>query len=501
VTTAAGTAFRPAATPPPQIGAAHDRDAWKIRLYGRLRERAYPLFHFGSYIVPAAAVWAGARLWTTAFREAGLRAGDRVVVALPASAAFVQVLVAAIWEGLTLVPVGPRGCRENGVDLITAVDARCRIADTPEANGEDAHTLYAPTCEGPLYPEGFRLREARLPGTPETRFLLRTSGTTSGGRFVALSDAAVWRVLDSHLPALRLREAETRLLSVLPWHHAFGLVLDLLPALLSGAEINRVLSGGGDVDALLRVGEEVGATHLNAVPLTIRRLGASERGRRLLRSLRGGIVGGAPVDGPLAELLATTRLRAGYGQTEAGPGIALGEPGVWPGAGYLGRPLGCHTRIGVDGVLHFSGVNAFSGYWSPENGLVSRAESGWVRTGDIVQTAPGGHLFFAGREDDAFKLSNGRCVEAGFYEARLMARVTAITDALLYSPDGETLEAAVTVAPGAPVPPLSEVAGALGSLGGRLTRLRPVSDSFWARTPKGTVLRRETLERLTCSKD
>jgi acyl-CoA synthetase (AMP-forming)/AMP-acid ligase II len=73
--------------------------------------------------------------------------------------------------------------------------------------------------------------------------------------------------------------------------------------------------------------------------MQVRRLSEARGGMDLLRALRGGVVGGAPVDAELAALLAETRLRVGYGQTEAAPGVCLGAPGDWR-AGAIGQPVG-----------------------------------------------------------------------------------------------------------------------------------------------------------------
>lgn len=465
---------------------------WRSALRERMRERPYPLFLMPEGVITAATVWTGSRIWTHAFREAGLSAGDRFVLALPPSHAFLQALVAALWEGLTVAVLPPS---DDVAAAMATLDARAAAAPT----GDAADGVFvAVNCEGPR-PVPVTTRAACHPATPDVRFLLRTSGSTragGGGRWVALTDAGVWSVLDSHRRPLALKQEDSRLLSVLPWHHAFGLVIELLPALLAGAEVQRDGRGGRDPDALLALAREQGTTHLNVVPLTLRRLLAVEGGARFLRSLEGGVVGGAAVDAELAEFLRSTRLRVGYGQTEASPGITLGEPGEFPRGGYLGRPLGCETRVDECGVLHFCGANACAGFWDAEIGLTRLPADGWRDTGDLVEAAPDGGLFFRGRSDDAFKLSNGRRVEAGRWEALLRDAFPELTEALLFSPDGEVLEACVAVRAGRPAPETAVVRDALGALGGRLCAVRVLPAEAWARTPKGTVHRPAMLERL-----
>ncbi|MDF1505805.1 class I adenylate-forming enzyme family protein, partial [Roseisolibacter sp. H3M3-2] len=338
-------------------------------------------------------------------------------------------------------------------------------------------------------PDGERWRAARGAAPPEARFLVRTSGTAGAPRWIALSDANVRAVLDSHVPLLALDGATV--LSVLPWHHVFGLVLQLLAALDRGATLVREASHGRDPDAMLAAAAAHGGTHLDAVPHTVRRLAERADDRALLRALRGGIVGGALADAAIARALSDTRLRVGYGQTEAAPGICLGEPAEWR-AGHLGRPLGCAVRRDDDGVLAFRGPNACVGEWA-DGALRVLPPDRWVRTGDLAVLEADGSWTYEGRLGDAFKLANGRHVAAAAVEEAVKAAFPAVREALLSSPDGVALLLAVT-AEGAP-PGAADVAPLLGGLAGRPLRVVAVAADAWVRTPKGELDRRHPAGR------
>ncbi len=172
--------------------------------------------------------WEGSRWWARQLRESGLGPGDRVVCALPAGASFVELLVACLCEGLTLALAAPHTA---GDDLLELLDARLLVAD-------DALSAHRPAQ---------RPRAARQPATPDVALLLRTSGSSGAPRWVALSEANLLAVLDSHAPHLALGGA--RVMSVLPWHHACGLVLGLLAGLLHADTIVRDPLGGRDVAA------------------------------------------------------------------------------------------------------------------------------------------------------------------------------------------------------------------------------------------------------------
>jgi len=468
----------------PADGSVPASNPWRGLLYEQLRDEGLPALVMNGAITPAGSLWTGARRWTEAFRDAGLQAGDRLVVALSPSAAFVQVLVAAIWDGVTVAIASPD---DDVQELCAALDARAAVAPEPGMHSWTA-MAYAGPASAPT-----ALRSAEQSTTSSVRLLLRTSGTTQLARWVALSDRNVLSVLASHLPRLTLKNA--RVLSVLPWSHAFGVVLDLLPALLAGAEIIRDPEGGRDPSSLVQLGEGWGATHLSAVPLTMERLLKQEGGPSLLNRLHGGIVGGAPVPGPLADRLSETRLRVGYGQTEAAPGITLGPPGQWA-ANYLGRPLDCDVTVADDGELLFEGPNACVGIWRRHEGLERRDPTRTVHTGDLVRRE-GDDFFFEGRKDTAFKLSNGRLVRAGAWEGRLKSEYSFLHDALLFTPDGTDLALALcTARPPADCPPLNELRDLLGALGNRLVDVGTIPPEEWQQRPKGTVDRDAMTRRL-----
>lgn len=450
---------------------------WREIIYQRFRGLPAPLLCFPDCIIPAASIWSGTRIWLNCLRELGLRPGDRIACALPAGPAFIEVLLASLWEGYTLALLPPGAVDEK---TLSNLDARLLIADHADAGlRPDGDNLPVPR------PRFSTLRPVKSPPTPEIQLLARSSGTSGEGKWVALQTTSLFSVVRSHGPRLALTGA--RVLSVLPWHHLFGLVIELLPALFAGAEIIRAEKGGRDPEEVIALGRTHDITHFYAVPLTFTRLLATPGGIGFIRSLKGGIVGGAPIDRDLAEALSGTRLRVGYGQTEAGPGIGLGEPGVFF-AGCLGQPLGCETRIASDGVLEFRGHNSCLGIW--EGGrIIPQLPGSWRRTNDIVENTPAG-LRFLGRVDDRFKLGNGRMVSPAAIECALRSRAPAGTEFWVFTRDGET----VSVWHGGAQPAYEPTAAYLReSLGGLFPVLRDVQampPSRFRHTPKGELNRR-----------
>ncbi len=454
-------------------------DILREGLHRALYRAALPVFDFGDRVMPAASLWVASREWVATFRQAGLAPGTRVAVGLPPSPAFLAVLVAAAWEGLSLAPIDPRAELEPAA---IAVDAAVVV-------GPDAGPGVAcPTGAASPPAGGIEVRRTRLGPTPDVLFLLRTSGTSGHPRTVALSEANVLAVLQSHVPRLDY-EPGSVVASVLPWHHSFGLVLELLAALLSQAIVIRDPRGGRDPAALLDLLIRRDITHLHSVPLTIRRLLDLPGGPAVAGRLREGIIGGAPVTASMVEPLRRTRLRAGYGQTEAGPGLMLGEPGCWV-RGMLGAPLGCEVRVGPSGSLAFRGPNRCLGYFDHASGVVPQprldADDGWLQTGDLVQPIDDGQFVYLGREDDAFKLANGRWVDAAAVEQTLCRSVPEVDEAVVFTTDGERLFVAVVLVRGADVPNLrTRVSAALGPLAPHLAAVIQVPAADLSRTGKG----------------
>jgi acyl-CoA synthetase (AMP-forming)/AMP-acid ligase II len=450
--------------------------AWSTRWEETLARRT------DTVLVAAGRVWTGRELMALAeridhaLRRANLRPDDRVVVALPPGAALIASIVACTTSGYAVAPMAADGTVGLALD---AVNATAILAEAPQAVPDVA---WREVTHGvALGTRDTRRDVASVMEAADGRWILATSGSSGEPRWIACSDAAVWSVVSTHRAALGGGDA--RQLSALPWHHAFGLVLDLLLGLLDGALLVREASGGRDAASMVQTARAFETTRLNAVPATLTRLLAHPDGRATLATLTSGIVGGAPISARLATSLQDTALRVGYGQTEAAPGITLGAAGEFHER-WIGRPLGCELTT-VDDRLHFRGVNAPVGRWSRGTFVPNPDRAGWQDTGDLV-SAVGDGWRFDGRASDEFKLSNGRWVAASRLEAAIRA-ATGAEEVLLWSPDGDVITCAVT----APASfDASVVRALLGALAARLDVVHVVPASAWSRTPKGDVDRR-----------
>jgi acyl-CoA synthetase (AMP-forming)/AMP-acid ligase II len=271
-------------------------------------------------------------------------------------------------------------------------------------------------------------------------------------------------------------------LSVLPWSHAFGLVLDLLVPLRAGAEIVRDPAQGREVDGLTSLARSHPVTHFNTVPLLLEKIRAQEYWQKTLPQLRGGIVGGAPISAPLAEALRSTNLRVGYGLTEASPGLMLGEPGEFS-SHFLGRPVECRVRLGEHGELFFQGDNASLGWWSSTGAQCSDVDD-WRGTGDQVREEAGAY-WLVGRCDHRIKLPNGTWLPVPELEQAFLSAESNLRQ-LAFVPIADGFVGYYCLREDKPAPLLTEhSAEILAPWKHYLKNFAQLSSPDWPYTPKG----------------
>lgn len=81
--------------------------AWRERLHRCLASNATPVVLFPESVRSAASLWSGTRAWTHQLRAAGIGAGDTVWSALPVGEALLQLLLACLWDGVSLELLSP----------------------------------------------------------------------------------------------------------------------------------------------------------------------------------------------------------------------------------------------------------------------------------------------------------------------------------------------------------------------------------------------------------
>ena len=338
------------------------------RIETALKGRALPLLiDADGRACPGASLHTGARVLGDALLAAGYGPGDRIAFRGPKGIDFVHAMLGTLRIGAVFLP------HESAEASLVLDEALVRMAyegELPAPSGGEKES------EGGI------------------RFL--TSGSTGERKAVTVPLRVLDAQIASHGPLLGLSDGDA-IVSYLPWNHAFGGVLELLCGLCAGAEIT-ILGGPFDPEALARAILGADRPWLFTVPKALTALAASPQGPAALARIRGGIVGGAPLDARLCDLLDefAVPLRVGYGQTECGPGVSLGDPGDFR-PGYLGRPVGCAIRLTAEGEIVVMGPN-----------VCLPTGSGERATGDRARPDGDGGYLFEGRCAGGWKWSNGK---------------------------------------------------------------------------------------------
>ena len=293
--------------------------------------------------------------------------------------------------------------------------------------------------------------------------IVYTSGTTGASRGVMLNQANLVADCNSGCHTFN---PEGRSLSVLPYHHTFGLVVSLLMYMCW--EVSVFINTG--VRYLMMDFKDAKPITAMLVPLHIQTfhkmimenakktgkyqklrtgmklslflysLGIDVRAKLMgeIREAFGGdlryiFVGGAALD-PYYE----TEFRAwgielitAYGATECSPGIAANR-NFHHRSGSCGRAIECcELRIADDGEVMIRGENVMMGYYRDEEGTAQAMHDGWYASGDIGYLDEDGFLFLTGRKKNLIILSDGENVSPEKLEAGI-ARIEGVSEVMVY---------------------------------------------------------------------
>lgn len=465
----------------------HGQEHQQLRqlLFDTFKDKPHPTLIEPYATTPAASIWSCARIWISHFRGLDLTPGSRIALQLPHSRANLAATIAAWWERLTLCPVPPDADPD---EVLSSLDARAIINNTPHPAAVTPDAQGNPNTRVHTAP-----RQPLHNPTPNSALILATSGSSENlPKRVVISHANLLSQITSHAQRLTHKPDDIAL-SALPWHQSFGLLVDLWPALLNGATVITNPDLPRDPEAIIRAVRSFrGPTarlHLSLVPLQVQRIAQNPAGQEALNALAGGVVGGAPIDHHNAAVLQHTNLRAGYGLTEASPGVTLGQPGQWT-PNLLGKPINCSVSL-VNDEITVSGPNVSHGLWSSEHGFRPRDRRTPLRTGDLAEHSPLG-LIFKGRQDHRFKLPNGRMIDTPAIEAAIANHLrtrhdSADTPVVLKAPPNNIAVAILSNANAAETP---DILRAIPQLSTLVSDVRTLQDTPALRTPKGEPNRR-----------
>lgn len=240
--------------------------------------------------------------------------------------------------------------------------------------------------------------------------LIFTSGTLARPKGVMTNGFQLLSVAGETAGQMRLN-MDSRICSVLPLYHCYGLSVDLLAGLTAGAAIYlwEIFKSVEVLECM----EKNRCTVFNGVPtMYLAMMKHENRDRFRIDSLVTGTVAGSYVSPhefmEISRNFSIPHLQMSYGQTEATAGITFSDydESLESKSHHVGRPIvGTNLRIsGTDGLtgaageIEIKGFNVMKGYYRmPDETATVFTEDGWLKTGDLGMLDEKGNLHITGR--------------------------------------------------------------------------------------------------------
>lgn len=316
----------------------------------------------------------------------------------------------------------------KNISLLEGILAECpKLRKVWLLQEEEPDSLYEKTASlaGLKAASANSSTDADIPAPDDVATIIFTSGTTGKSKGVMLTqDNLAANVLSVDYTT----EPGSILLSVLPIHHAFCLVMDWLKGFSLGTTICIN-------DSLLHMVKNMGVFKpqvMLMVPMMIetiyKRLASVDSAipkKAVADNVFGGnlkiiFTGGAHLDpyyiGEFAEY--GVEVLEGYGMSECSPVISSNTPETHK-AGSIGKPLPNAEIKFENGEILVKGSSVMKGYYQMPEETAETLKDGWLHTGDKGYMDEDGFLFINGRVKNLIILSNGENISPEEIENKL----------------------------------------------------------------------------------
>lgn len=255
--------------------------------------------------------------------------------------------------------------------------------------------------------------------------IIYTSGTTGKSKGVMLTQENIARNVES---VQYEKDPGCVMMSVLPIHHAFCLVMDWLKGFSLGAVVCINDSYMHMVRNMGIFKPEVVLMVPMMIEMIYKRLAAADASipkNILAEKVFGGnlkiiFTGGAHLDPYYIDQIAEYGVDVfeGYGMSECSPVISSNTPDAHK-KGSIGRPLPNVEVRFEDGEIQVRGSSVMKGYFEMPKETEETLRDGWLHTGDKGYLDEDGYLFINGRVKNLIILSNGENISPEEIENKL----------------------------------------------------------------------------------
>ncbi|WP_246268012.1 (2,3-dihydroxybenzoyl)adenylate synthase [Nonomuraea typhae] len=415
-------------------------------------------------------------------RALGIAPGDRVVVQLPNTAAFVTLIFGLFRLGALPIFALPahRSSEITYFCEFTAATAYV-IPDEDDYRHLAGEVLAKTTTLEHVLTEIPEADPADLPRPdPADVALFLLSGGTTGVPKLVPRTHREWAYSGRAVAEACGYDQDTVHLVSLPLGHNWPLTHGLLATLHAGGTL--VLADGPSPDETFPLIESEGVTETGLVPgVALLWMEAAEWGEHDLSSLRRVTIGGSKLSDELAKRVEPAlgcRLQQAFGMAEGlcgfhrpedPPEVVLVSQGIPVSPADEMRVVDEDDRDvppGEVGQLLARGPYTIRGYYrSPAHNAQTFTHDGFYRTGDLVRLLPTGHVVFEGRVKDQIN-RGGDKIAAEEVENHLLAHPNVRQVALVGVPDEVLGErSCACVVPRGEAPALPELAAFLRERG------------------------------------
>jgi long-chain acyl-CoA synthetase len=476
----------------------------------------------------------------------GIKAGDRVAIAMRNRPEWVVAFIAAARLGAVPAPLNSFGLGEELRAALDDLQADVLVCDTDRLQRIDPAylstsmpvVLVGPALEQAGAPTlGYDEVIARpvgelpevTPAPDDPALILFTSGATSRAKAVVSSQRAVCQALFnidyiSAMSAMTSPEALARIqkmarapviLTAVPLFHVSGLHAQLLTAVRTGRRL--VFMHKWEPKAAIELMRTEQVTQFNGAPSMVMQL--LREADFHTEAVKGGLAGlgfggaGLPqglIDEVL-DALPDQLVGIGYGMTETnGVGSAISGDlfRLQPTASGLTSPLmevkvmspdGRDQPKDQDGEICLRCITLMDGYLGNEAATQDALRGGWLHTGDLGHLDDHGFIYIVDRLKDVINRA-GENIAAAEVESCLLRHPLVQEAAVLGVPDEDTGEAVVAVVAISPGEELeeSELQAFVGEhlAAYKIPSMISVQQEKLPRNPAGKLLKQEIKKQL-----